>query len=196
MGTIFWINIFVNLFILFIQFIPLNFKAKILYDALKNKGLLQIKLFKLSLINVKFSLQQGYIEVIRKNGKIKLLPIEFSGKKSFFSETDIVTLLVKAIKVQQGTVYINFGVSSDAFLTAMVIGVSKVSTSILGSIIKSKKTQSKIKNKIYPDFKHNKLTICFKGSVKISIAQIILCFIKAFISKYILKKEQQNERWI
>ena len=174
---------------------PINYKAKVKYDALKNSGKIQIKLFKLTVIYFDFTIEKGFIELISKKKRKKILaPIILDSKGGFLSETDFVSLLIKKIRIQQGTIYANFGAKTDAFATAMIVGLIKIITSILGSIIKSKKIKSKLKNKIYPSYTKDKLVVCFKASIKISIFQVLTAFFQSIIGKIKLNKEiMQNE---
>ena len=187
-------TIFGNLLSLIIFLIPMNFKAKINYDILKNKGKLQLKLFKLTILNYKLSIHQGFIELLTKKGKIKIIPIDFN-QKGFLSDTDYISVLVKKIKIQQATTYIKFGAQTDAFLTAILIETFRVFTSIFGCILKENKKESKIKNKVYPVFNKDKFEITFKASVKISISKLINSFIIMIFNKIKNKKEiVKNER--
>lgn len=194
MNYLFWLGNFFGLLVNFIFFVPINYKAKVVYDALKNRGKIQIKLFKLTIIYFDFSIEKGFIELTsRKKRKKILVPIVLDSN-GFLSETDFVSLLIKKIRIQQGTIYVNFGAKTDAFATAMIVGLVKVITSILGAIIKSKKTKSKLKNKIYPSYTKDELVVCFKASIKISIFKVLTAFIQSIIGKIKLNKEiMQNE---
>lgn len=195
MNYLFWLGNFFGLLINFIFFVPINYKAKVKYDALKNSGKIQIKLFKLTVIYFDFTIEKGFIELTSKKKRKKILaPIILDSKGGFLSETDFVSLLIKKIRIQQGAIYANFGAKTDAFVTAMIVGLIKIITSILGSIIKSKKTKSKLKNKIYPSYTKDELVVCFKASIKISIFQVLTAFFQSIIGKIKLNKEiMQNE---
>lgn len=195
MNYLFWLGNFFGLLINFIFFVPINYKAKVVYDALKNRGKIQIKLFKLTIIYFDFSIEKGFIELTSRKKKKKILaPIILDSKGGFLSETDFVSLLIRKIRIQQGTIYVNFGAKTDAFATAMIVGLVKVITSILGAIIKSKKMKSKLKNKIYPSYTKDELVVCFKASIKISILKVLTAFIQSIIGKIKLNKEiMQNE---
>lgn len=195
MNYLFWLGNFFGLLANFIFFVPINYKAKVVYDALKNRGKIQIKLFKLTIIYFNFSVEKGFIELTSRKKKKKILvPIVLDSKGGFLSETDFVSLLIKKIIIQQGTIYVNFGAKTDTFATAMIVGLTRVITSILGAIIVSKKAKSKIKNKIYPSYNKDKLFVCFKASIKISIFKVLNAFIQSIIGKIKLNKEiMQNE---
>ena len=195
MNYLFWLGNFLGLLINYVFFVPINYKAKIAYDVLKNRGKIQIKLFKLTIFYFYFSIEKGFIELtsIKKKKKI-LAPIILDSKGGFLSETDFVSLLIKKIKIQQGTIYVNFGAKTDAFATAMTVGLAKVFSSVFGTIIKSKKTKGKIKNKVYPSYAKDEFLVCFKASVKISIFKTLTAFIQSILGKIKLNKEiMQNE---
>ena len=185
-GTLFFTLIFV---------LPLNIKAKVVYDVLKNEGKLQLKLFKLTIFYYSLKVQKGFLELRSiKKGKILLVPLIFDDKGQF-EQTDFAVILLKTIYVEHGTIYVNFGAKTDAFVTAMVIGCAKALASILGAVTKSKKKESRIKNKVYACFNKDKFLICLKASIKISILQVVNCYFKSIIGKKKHKKEMiKNEQ--
>ena len=110
MNYLFWLGNFFGLLINFILFVPINYKAKVVYDALKNRGKIQIKLFKLTIIYFDFSIEKGFIELTSRKKKKKILvPIILDSKGGFLSETDFVSLLIKKIRIQHGTIYVKIG---------------------------------------------------------------------------------------
>lgn len=190
-----WSFVFGILFLTFLTILPINIKAKVTYDVLKNEGKIQLKLFKLTIIYYSIKVQKGFLELRSiKSGKIMLVPLIFNDKGQI-DQTDFAIILLKTIYVEQGTIYINFGTKTDAFITAMIIGSAKVFTSILGAVLKTKKQESRIKNKIYASFNKDKFLVCVKASIKISIMQVVSCYIKSLIGKKKYKKEMlKNEQ--
>ena len=183
-----WLTLAIVLFVMLIIFIPINLKAKVSYNILKNNGSVQIKLFKLALIDAYLVIQKGFVELRqKKNGKVFLSPFIFGDSE--FQETDIVMILLKKIYIEHGTIYINFGLKDDAFISAMAVGISKTVTSIFGAILKSKKHEARIKNKIYPSFNKDRFLICLKASIKISIWQVLQSLLQSKFRKIKNNKE-------
>ena len=198
MNYVIWLLVAFILLILFFLILPWNIKTKIKYDVLKNNGKLELKLYKLLVFRFNFSIEQRYIELNSvKSNKTILLPIVFQKKQSgskVIKQLDFITILLKKIKLEQGTVYINFGAQTDCFLSAMIVGFMRVIFSILASFIKTKKHNSRIKNKIYPSFNKDNFIFCFKGSIKLSVMQILLAKIQAsFASTKYYKEIMQYE---
>lgn len=194
MNWILWLLLFLFLFITLLVVIPINFKAKVVYDVLNNNGKLQFKIFKLNLFKVTFKIEKGYIELTTKKNKKMLVPIE-TGESGINIQTDFILILIKKLRIQHGTIYVNFGAKTDAFATAMIVGSIKVLTSCFGAILKSKKSKSKITNKIYPSFSKDELLFCLKASVKISIIQVFNAYIKSVIGKIKFNKELTQYEW-
>lgn len=188
MNWILWLLFSLLLFVLLIIVIPINFKAKVVYDVLNNKGKLQFKIFKLNIFKSTFKIEKCYIELTTLKNKKILAPIE-TGESGVNIQTDFILILIKKLRIQHGTIYVNFGAKSDAFATAMIVGSIKVLTSCFGTILKSKKSNSKITNKIYPSFCKDELVFCLKASVKISILQVFNAYIKSVIGKIKFNKE-------
>lgn len=182
------------LFIILLVIIPINLKAKVVYDVLKNQGKIQLKIFKLTLFYVTFTIEKGFLELTTTKNKKILVPIQ-SDTSGTNIQTDFILIVLKKIRIQHGTVYVNFGAKSDAFLTAMIVGTIKVLTSTLGTILKSKKTNSKLTNKIYADFSNDKLKICLKASIKISILQVFDAYLKSLVGKIKFYKELTQNDW-
>lgn len=184
MNWILWSSVAFGIFLLFLILLPWNFKLKASYNALTNQGKIQLILFKLSIINFSFKIKCGFVELKKlKNGKTILVPIVLDSNASGYEDVDFFILLIKKIYFEQGTIYVNFGAKTDAFFTSMVVGFVKVLTSCLGAITKTKKQESRFKNKIYPSFSKDKLLICLKASIKISVFNVMLAFIQAKIKQ-------------
>lgn len=194
MNWFMWVSIALQLFILLVFIIPINLKAKVVYDVLHNRGKIQLKLFKLNVFIGEISIEHGFVELTTKKGKKILIPIEVSASSGFFAETDFITILLKKVRIQHGTMYVNFGTKSNAFATAMIVGLVKVLTSIASAVLVTKKSKSKITNKIYPSFTKDQLKVCLKASVKISIMQVLNAYLKAVFEKIKFNKEiTQND---
>lgn len=194
MNWFMWFSIALQLLILLIFIIPINLKAKIVYDVLHNKGKIQLKLFKLNVFRGEISIEHGFVELTTKKGKKILIPIEVSASGGFFAETDFITILLRKIRLQHGTIYVNFGAKYNAFETAMIVGLVKVIASIVSAVLVTKKSKSKITNKIYPSFTKDQLKVCLKASIKISIMQVLNAYLKAVFEKIKFNKEiTQND---
>lgn len=179
--------------LLLVIFMPINLKSKVAFNVLKNKGKIELKLFKLNIFSAEMIIQSGFIELHSKKGKTFLIPLVV-GENEQLKETDIVLLILQKIYFEHGVIYVNFGLKDDAFLTAMSIGLAKTITSILATIFQSKKIESKIKNKVYPCFNKDKFIVCLKASIKISIYKILLSLMQSKFRKIKNNKEiLQNE---
>lgn len=194
MNSILWLTLAFILFVILLVVIPINIKAKVVYDVLKNEGKIQLKLFKLTLFYVTFTIEKGFLELTTKKNKKILVPIE-TGTGGTNIQTDFILILLKKIRIQHGTIYVNFGAKSDAFLTAIIVGTVKVLTSSFGAILKSKKSKSKLTNKIYADFSKDKLKLCLKASIKISILQVFDAYLKSLVGKIKFNKELSQYDW-
>lgn len=189
-----WLSLALQIFFFVIMVVPLNLKAQVVYDVLKNQGKLDLKLFKLRLFTSTFSVEQGFLELTTKKKKKILVPLEMSNSNGFFAETDFIMIVLRKIRIQHGTIYVNFGAKSSAFYTALIVGLTKVLSCISGAILATKKSKTKLTNKIYPSFSKDELKLCLKASIKISIIQVINAYLKAVIGKIKFNKEiTQND---
>lgn len=158
-----------------ITIMQINFKFRIGYNFVLNKGKVLVQVLRWKLIDSTFSFEKGYIKVITKKKKIKLIPLNIKDPETF-EFVGLETLLIKKIYLKRANVYFNFGNKESSFLTSISIGTLLAISSCLGSVLKTKKPGIIITNKCYPVFNKDYIKLNLKLSLSISLFDFFWCF--------------------
>lgn len=170
-GIIFIIILIVNV----ISIMQINFKFRVGYNFFLNKGKIKLKIFRFVFIDSEFSFQKGYIKVINKKKKVKIIPLNINDPETF-EFVGLETLLIKKIYLKRVNFYSNFGSKESSYLTSMAIGTFLAFSSSLGALIKTKKEGVIINIKSYPEFNKDYLKINLKLSASLSLFDFFWCF--------------------
>lgn len=180
MGFLFYIIAF---FILLFM-IQLTLKLKVLFNIKNNEGKLQLKFINIPVLNYKISIISQCLKITNKNGKSKYMPLILD-QQSIKDYTDFESILFRKIYFKTVSVYFNFGIKSDAFVSAMVCGYIDIFSKILYTLLKTKKNEVLAKLKIYPTFNKNVIKIGIKAKISLSIFDLFWSFIEAILTKQI-----------
>lgn len=176
--------------------LQLTMKLKVLFNVKKNTGKLQLKFMFIKILDYKISIKSQCLMLTNKKGKNKYLPIDFS-QQSIQEYNDFESILFRKIYFKTLSIYFNFGVKSNAFLSAMVIGYVDVFSKIFYSFFKTKKSELKMQLKVYPNFNNNVIKFGIKAKISLSVFDLFWSFIEATLTKRVrsLKyKEYNNAR--
>ena len=180
MGFLFYI---ITFFILLFM-VQLTLKLKVFFNVKNNDGKLQLKFINIPILNYKISIINQCLKITNKKGKNKYIPL-FMDQQSIKDYTDFESILFRKIYFKTVSVYFNFGIKSNAFVSAMVCGYVDIFSKIFYSLLKTKKNEVLAKLKIYPTFNKNVIKIGFKAKISLSVLDLIWSFIEATLTKQI-----------
>lgn len=181
MQSAYWL--FLVFFIILIT-LQINFKVKFSFNAIENLGKIKIDCFGIILYKVNFKIHKDCIELHNKN-KIELVPLDFNSEQ-FIEFTDFPTLIIKKTLLKRLMIYANVGLN-DAYYSCMFASFLQIVSYIAQNIIKTKKQEVQIYNKIYPNFKKNELIVCVKTFASISIFDFLWACGTALVNKYYIR---------
>ncbi len=166
--------------ILVIVLVPFRLKTKISFNALKNQGVIALKLgcIRLFLGRAKFELNQ--IVVNYANNKTYRTSFTQFKKSNNLVDKFLVNIFDE-IQVNTLKVYANIGYKKDACATSLLVGCIDVPMGIMLSLFKNKKPSAKVMSYIYPNFFQNSLFVGVSSSISLNLFIIILCFLKALL---------------
>lgn len=174
----------------------LTLKLKVFFNVKKNIGKLQIKFLEFTVINLDISFESNYLKLTNKHGKSTYMPLKFD-KQAIVEYTNFQDLIFRKIYFKQVSIYFNFGIKDNSFLSSMICGYVDVISKIAYSILKTKKSEVELESKIYPDFNTNVIKLGIKAKISLSIFDLIWSFIESKLSNKIIKidvKELENAR--
>src|SRR5574344_1665927 len=163
-----------SILLIFLIFISLQYtlKLKLIFNAKKNIGKIQLKFLNIKIIDNTFCFGKGYIKITNRVGKSKYLPIEFN-TQTFQDYADFETIIFKKIYFKAFGIYFNFGVKNDAFLSSMLCGYLDIFAKILYCVLKTKKSEVELKLKIYPNYNFNVIKLGIKAKISLSIFDLL-----------------------
>ena len=173
------------LIILLVIVIQLTLKLKLYFNIKQNTGKLQLKFLSFTVIDYSLSFHFDYIKLTNRKGKNSYLPIEFN-EQAIQEYNDFQQILFKKTYFKNLTLYLNFGIKNNAFITSMVCGYFDIITKIFYTVFKTKKNEVEFLSKIYPNYKTNVIKIAVKAKLSISIFDLIWSY---FESKLTLKNK-------
>ncbi len=159
---------FIIILIVFILIIPLKIKAKVNFDFLKNRGKIKFYFFKINFLTYIFKFKKNYILLSTKKGKKIIVPLSSNNPKNL-EYVDLTLILFD--KTTINTLKLDFfvGVEDDPFMSAILFGAIKTISSIVFSVLKTKKLSVIVINNV--NSTHNKT--CGKVQIKSSLT---ICF--------------------
>ena len=169
-------------FLIIIFALQLTMKFKVFFNVKNNTGKLQIKFIIFKIIDYKISFKSQCIMFTNKKGKNKYLPIEFS-EQSIQNYEDFESILFRKIYFKTISIYFNFGIKSNAFVSAMICGYVDIFSKIFYTYFKTKKSEVKMKLKVYPNFNNNVIKFGIKAKISLSIFDFIWSFIEATLTR-------------
>ena len=171
-------------------------KFKVFFNIKNNVGKLQIKFVCFKIIDYKLSLKSQCLVLTNKRGKNKYMPIEFS-QQSIQNYEDFEGILLRKIYFKSVSIYCNFGIKNNAFMSAMFCGYIDIFSKIFYTFFKTKKSELKMHLKVYPNFNNNVIKFGIKAKISLSIFDLIWSFIEATLTSRIKKlkyRELNNAR--
>lgn len=163
--------------ILTLLIVPINLKANISYNLLKNKGQINFYFMKFKFLSLKLKFKRKYLLLTTKKGKSILIPFDMRGGGSEIEYIDLSVILFNKTTINTLKIGVNVGVHDDPFKTALIYGMLQVANTIILSILKTKKLATIVKNKINPVYNKDSGTIYISSSLFISIFDYIWGFV-------------------
>jgi len=163
--------------ILTLLIVPINLKANISYNLLKNKGQINFYFMKFKFLSLKLKFKRKYLLLTTKKGKSILIPFDMRGGGSEIEYIDLSVILFNKTTINTLKIGVNVGVHDDPFKTALIYGMLQVANTIILSILKTKKLATIVKNKINPVYNKDSGTIYISSSLFISLFDYIWGFV-------------------
>lgn len=186
--SFFYVFLIVLILLFVIQF---TIKIKLYFNAKSNSGKLQIFFVNLKIIDYKISLCSRCIKLSKKNNKNKYLPISFD-RQTIESYNKFKDILFRKVYAKQIGVYFNFGLKSRADITAMITGYVDIFSKIAYSVLKTKKSEVKMKLKTYANFNNNVIKFGLKAKISLSIFDLIWSFAESKVKELLVKKPKEK----
>lgn len=154
--------------LILILIIPIKLKANISYNLLKNKGQINIMLYKFTIFSFKLKIKTKYIMLTNKKGKSTLIPISFQDQSNI-EYIDLSVVLLNKTTINSIKIDVNIGVMNEPFLTAMLYGLVQGVLSSILCVLKSKKLSVIIENNIRHEYYKDCGTIYIKSGITMCI---------------------------
>ena len=180
------------LVILLISVLQLTLKMKVLFNPKLNRGKLELKFVGIKVLSYAVKIQNKNLVLTNKKGKNKYLPLELNDE-SIQNYTDFESILFRKVYFKTVSIYFNFGLKNEAFLSYMVCGYVDVFSKIAYSVFKTKKSEVLMQLKVYPSFESNVIKFGFKAKISISIFDLLWSFFEANITKFFRSKFKQKK---
>lgn len=162
---------------LFVVLLPIKLKFKAQFNILKNKGKIKFYFFKINFLSFNFKFKPKYILLSTKKGKNILVPIEFS-KQAGLEMADLTYLLFDKTTIYSLKIFLNVGKEDDPFFSALMFGFLQTVSSIVLSILKTKKLDVVMSNKINSVYTKNSGVIDLSASISISLVDLLWAIIE------------------
>lgn len=162
--------------ILTLLIIPINLKANVSYNILKNKGQINFYFMKFKFLSLKFKIKKKYLLLTTKKGKAFLVPLSSKGGQNI-EYVDLSIILFNKTTINTLKIGVNIGVEDDPFKTVLIYGLLQVVNTYILSVLKTKKLATIVQNKINPVYNKDTGTIYISSSLFISIFDYIWGFI-------------------
>lgn len=146
---------------------PFKFKAHISYNVLKNKGIVKFYFFKLNFLTLKVRIKPKYLLFTTKKGKVILIPFDEKQQQNV-EYMDLSLILFDKTTINTLKISLNVGVKNSPFHTALLYGLFSTINSIILSILKTKKLNVIVSNKIIPVYTKDSTIVKMSSSLSFS----------------------------
>lgn len=146
---------------------PFKFKAHISYNVLKNKGIVKFYFFKLNFLTLKVKIKPKYLLFTTKKGKVILIPFDEKQQQNV-EYVDLSLILFDKTTINTLKISLNVGVKNSPFYTALLYGLFSTINSIILSILKTKKLNVIVSNKIIPVYTKDSTIVKMNSSLSFS----------------------------
>lgn len=181
------------IFIIFSVFIlllilPIRLKLFAKYNLLKNRGLLQVKLWGFRILFYRFKLNKNKI-ILKNKKETKSIDIDINNETIDFAN-ELQKQFFKRFYLKQMTLKVTIGKDDNSFLVAICSGGIQMLMGAIIAFIKTEKPTSNLSFTVYPMYHKNSIAFSFNTRFSISITNLILCF---FSAKYITNKKKRRK---
>lgn len=176
--------------IIILLILPIRLKLFIKYNLIKNKGLIQCKLWGISVLFYRFKFDKAKLIIKNRKGT-KSINIDINNDTIDFAN-ELQKQFFKRFYLKWINMKVTIGKSNDAFLVAICSGFMQMLMGGFISFIKTKKPTSKLMFTVYPMYHKNSIAFSFDTKFSISITNLILCFFNAKIINNKKKRRKQN----
>ena len=179
---------YIVIFLLIVVVLQLTLKLKIFFNVKNNTGKLQFKFIFFTVFDYQISIKNMCLRFTSKKGKNKYIPLDLS-QESIQNYADFQSILFRKIYFKTISIYFNFGVKSDAFLSSIICGYVDVFSKIFYAIFKTKKSELKMQLKVYPSFNKNVIKFSIKAKISLSLFDLFWSFTEATLTKQLRAKK-------
>lgn len=178
----------VFLVLFFLLLFPIKLKAKVIFDLLSNSGYISAFFFKIRVFLGKISLAPTKL-ILQTKKNLSCLYFFENKSNEDFSEMFFGNL-IKCIRLNDLRFIGRFGLFANCLLTSLCCGSSMTVMGIMYAILNSNRGQIPSDIRLFPDYRHNTILICFTSSITINL----LAIIRSFITTICLysKRSQKN----
>lgn len=165
------------LFLIFILFIPIKLKTKLVFNLFKNNGFVSVYFFSFKIMLRRWHFEPRKIVLEDYYEKKKDILIWFKKnekEKNIFSDIFFDELLLK-IKIKSLKFYSNFGFKNNIISTVYFTGLLKIFTGVLKSLILNIKKVKNMEVMLFPNFLKNNSMLCFSLVIQINLFIILSC---------------------
>ncbi len=167
---------------------PIKLKAKVVFNLLSNSGYISAFFFRFKVFLGKISLAPTKL-ILQTKKKLSYLYFFENKSKEDFSEIFFGDL-IKHIRLNDLRFIGRFGLFKNCLLTSLCCGSTMAIMGALYAVLNSSRGQIPSDIRLFPDYRHNTILICFTSSITINLLAIIRSFITT-ICQY-SKRSQKN----
>lgn len=176
------------IFFLLLIIVQLTAKARIFFDVKNNIGYIELRLAGIKILDYEISIISQCLKLSKKNGKNKYLPLELNDEK-IEEYTNFQNILFRKTYFKRLGILFDFGVDSNAFLTAQVTEYVDIISKICYTIFKTKKSETMLTLKVNPIFNDNVIKFGFKAKISLSIYDLFWCIAEAKTKKFLTRSK-------
>lgn len=176
-----------------IAVVPLHISVKFSYDVFKNRGVLGFRQFFFKVWFSSFKIKNFGIELTTRTKKRKQVSVQVSRKQIIFTQRLLAQFRDKLL-VKSMAIHTRVGLE-DPFKSAMLAGAAQSAGGALLAFVKNFKQSGSLKVKTKADWQKKVAKFRLDLIVRISLVDLLYCFLFAFIhTRRILYNEQVFRR--
>ena len=162
--------------LIFILFIPLRLRGKIIYNAISNNGYISFYFYKINVFLAEF---KPGVKSIKLQTNKKNIEFEFFKKEEDYALNELfIKNLLRETTINNVKIITKIGLFNNNLLSCSICGILNTSLSILRVLTKRVK---RLQTYFFPDFLMSRALFCLTISVQFNIFLILLSFLKSLI---------------
>ena len=162
--------------LIFILFIPLRLRGKIIYNAISNNGYISFYFYKINVFLAEF---KPGVKSIKLQTNKKNIEFEFFKKEEDYALNELfIKNLLRETTINNVKIITKIGLFNNNLLSCNICGILNTSLSILRVLTKRVK---RLQTYFFPDFLMSRALFCLTISVQFNIFLILLSFLKSLM---------------